>query len=324
VLGKGSCIRLVTRIVNSFGLLFSPVPGGRNMSIVRKPVVEPTNTLLASTEAGAGAADIVVEAVSAAPAAGMLNLSLHGSYTGRELREGVLFNLSDYPCPNVPKERIIVSEIKTTGIGSNAGANVMLSTNIFNNKDSTTHYLQSGVENGSGWVTTTEQDHVVPLGFCPLVNLMPNEYNRASLVHYTPSSGVDDQLVQRYGHLNGGDALRAGVVPFPGEDYYYVQKDHVVLDIIEKNWESLGQSMQHERVRDGSWIKVSNQLVDKVLDELDNSVLRHMPLTDLGKLQFSLKSDAELGSALKASESYPISVNLQLSYRSLAPELSET
>ena len=124
--------------------------------------------------------------------------------------------------------------------------------------------------------------------------------------------------------IAGGDALRAGVVPFPGEDYYYVQKDHVVLDIIEKNWESLGQSMQHERVRDGSWIKVSNQLVDKVLDELDNSVLRHMPLTDLGKLQFSLKSDAELGSTLKASESYPISVNLQLSYRSLAPELSET
>ena len=258
----------------------------------------------------------------ATPGSGIVNVTLQGVFTPDELVAGTVFKLSDYSIGALPSSRVIVSEVASTALGSHVGSNLMVSANIFNTGGSLSHYLESGVQNSEGWVTVQDQDDMVPLGSAPILNLMPNEMCRARHVHYSPSSGVDDQLVQRYGHLSSGDSLRKGVVAFPGENYYFVAKDHVVLDIIEKNWEALGQSVPHERVREGNWIKVSNTLVDKVLDELDSSVLKHMPLTDLGNLKFTVKAGRELAQELDDSESYPLSIALSLSYRSVAPELA--
>jgi hypothetical protein len=112
-------------------------------------------------------------------------------------------------------------------------------------------------------------------------------------------------------------------VAFPGEDYYYVAKDHVVLDIIERNWQTLGQDMPAEVVKEGNWVKVSNGLVEKVLDELDSKVLRHMPLTDMNDLHFLVKADPDLTASLSDDHEYPLSMHMSVSYRSIAPELAE-
>ena len=261
-----------------------------------------------------------VDAAQSSGTAGILNLNLNGAFTADQLQDGILFNVSDYPVGALPAGKVIISEVKSTAIGSHVAANLMVSANLFNSGAADTHYLSSGVQNAVGWVTSDEQVHLVPQGFAPLLNVLPNEYNRADLVHYSPSSGVDDKLLQRYGHLGSGDSLRNGVVAFPGEDYYYVQKEHVVLDIIEKYWEALGSSVPIERVRDGSWIKVSNTLVDRVLDELDSSVLKHMPLTDLEDLSFHVKADQVLGNMLEADVPCALSLNLSISYRSIGDQ----
>ena len=262
------------------------------------------------------------KAAPAGNSSGILNVNLHGVYSADELMEGVTFNLSDFPVGDVPTNRVIVSEIASTAIGSHIGSNLTVSANLFNSGEKS-HYLQSGVNNSEGWITAPEQDELVPMGYAPILNIMPNEVVRQRNVHYTPSSGVDDQLVQRYGHLSSGESLRKGVVAFPGENYYFVAKDHVVLDIIEKNWEALGQSVPHERVREGNWIKVSNQLVDKVLSELDSSVLKHMPLTDMKKLCFNVKAGRELAERLDVDSEFPLSLTLAVKYRNVAPELSD-
>ena len=253
---------------------------------------------------------------------GVLNLTLHGAYTPDELLDGVVFKLKNYSLGDVPRNRVIVEEVGTTAIGSHAATNLMLSSNLFNTNGSTKHYLSSGVTNSHGWATVSDQESLVPVGYAPIVTLMPNEYCRKYSVHYEPSSGVDDKLVQRYGHLSSGENLRKGVVAFPGEDYYFVSKDHVVLDIIEKNWDTLGQSVPHERVREGNWIKVSKPLVERVLDELDTSVLKNMPLTDLNNLKFSLKADPELAEALDSSSAHPVTVSLKLKYRNVSVDES--
>ena len=253
---------------------------------------------------------------------GVLNLTLHGAYTPDELLDGVVFKLSNYSLGDVPKNRVIVEEVGTTAIGSHAATNLMLSSNLFNTNGSTKHYLSSGVTNSHGWATVSDQENLVPVGYAPIVTLMPNEYCRKYSVHYEPSSGVDDQLVQRYGHLSSGENLRKGVVAFPGEDYYFLSKYHVVLEIIEKTWDTLGQSVPHERVREGNWIKVSKPLVERVLDELDTSVLKNMPLTDLNNLKFSLKADPELAEALDSSSAHPVSVSLKIKYRNVAVDES--
>lgn len=252
--------------------------------------------------------------------AGVYNVTLHGVYSPEELMDGVDFDLSDYAVGKMPEGRVIVSEVATTAIGSHVGSNLMLSCNIFNTGGEDKHYLQNGVDNSKGWATVRHQDELVPLGKVPIVSIMPNEYNRSRVVHYQPSSGINNDLVKRYGHLSSGDNLRKGVVAFPGEDYYFVAKDHVVLDIIEKNWDTLGQSVPHERVREGNWIKVSNTLVDKVLDELDSSVLKNMPLTDLSNLSFTIKADTELAEQLDSSAVHPVSITVSMAYRSVATD----
>ena len=74
--------------------------------------------------------------------------------------------------------------------------------------------------------------------------------------------------------------------------------------------------------KEGNWIKVSDRLVDKVLDELNSKVLQHMPLTDLGNMSFLIKADADKISHLSDEKEYPLAMNVSLSYRSIAPELS--
>jgi len=237
---------------------------------------------------------------------------------------GVVFKLSDYELGKVPDGRVIVEQIASNAIGSNVPTSLMLSTNLFNGSGSeAVHYLESGVSNSAGWSTSFNQGQLVPQGYIPVVSLLPNEYTRSKTVHYQPGSGVVDGLMQRYGHLSTGENLRNNIVSFPGEDYYYVAKDHVVLDIIERNWQALGQDMPSERVREGNWIKVSDRLVDKVLDELNSKVLQHMPLTNLGDLNFLIKADGDLVTSLSDDHDYPLSVSLSVAYRSIAPELAE-
>lgn len=305
------------------------------MSIIRKPSTDPSTELkslehLKVTQSASAvslapdAPGTAVESHAKATEAGcgILNLNLHGIYSSEELRNGIKFAVNNYELGTVPAGRVIVEKVASTAIGSNVGSNLMVSANLFNT-GAQQHYLQSGVNNSAGWSTSVNQSEVVPLGYAPIVSLLPNEYNRTLTVHYEPGTGLDDGLVQRYGHLSTGENLRANIVSFPGEDYYYVAKDHVVLDIIERNWDALGQDVPGERVREGNWIKVSDRLVDKVLDELNSKVLAHMPLTDLKALNFHVKADPALAAHLDPDADFPISLSLAVSYRSIAPEISE-
>lgn len=295
------------------------------MSIVRnKSHANATAVSLASeiedTHLTADTSETVADTLSATPGSGTLTFNLSGTYGRDELIDGVKWDVSSFNTGVSPECRVIVESIKSTAIGSNVGSNLMLSANIFNSGGTPSHYLSSGVTNSAGWSTSQSQDQLVPIGYAPILSVMPNEYSRVETEHYKPGSGVDDSLVQRYGHLGTGDSLRANIVPFPGEDYYYVAKDHVVLDIIERNWDALGHDVPGERVRDGQWVKIGSNLVEKVLDELDNKVLKHMPLTDLNNLNFMLKADKDLAQHLDDSHDYPVSVTMTLSYRGVSSE----
>ena len=297
------------------------------MSIVRarpdvKVSTDDVTTELSKSSLSPVQANQVTERQEVAPGSGTLTLNLTGTYSRDSLISGVKWTVGDFDTGLAPDTRVIVENIKSTAIGSNVGSNLMISANLFNTGEET-HYLSSGVTNGHGWITSNKQSSLVPLGYAPILSVMPNEYSRSETQHYTPGSGVDDGLVQRYGHLGGSENLRDNIVSFPGEDFYYVPKDHVVLDIIERNWDALGQDVPGERIREGNWIKVSDRMVDKVLDELNSKVLQHMPLTDLNNMNFIMKADKDLAQHLDNSHDYPVSVTMAVSYRTITPESSE-
>ena len=298
------------------------------MSIVKAktPDVETTPQLVEDESKSTALHEVPTESLQNAslqepPAgSGTLHLNLHGVYSAKQLASGVTWSVKDFDVCALPKGRVLVDRVATEAIGSNVASNLMVSANIFNGSGTKTNYMQSGVTNAKGWVTSERQSELVPLGFVPIVSLMPNEYNRKSIVHYQPTSGVDDSLVERYGHLSTGEGLRNNIVSFPNEDYCYVAKDHVVLDIIERNWDQLGSDVPSERVREGNWLKVSKGLVENVLDQLDSKVLKHMPLTDLNKLKFKMRADKSLVSYLDPDSDYPVSLTMTVSYRSLDSE----
>lgn len=278
---------------------------------------------LLNSHAEPPAVEVEQAAPDTAAGSGTLSVNLDGHYSKQQLSDGVVFNASDFDLGALPVNRVIVEKIDSSAIGSNVPSSLMVSANVFNSGEPV-HYLQSGVTNRAGWTTSRNQAVLVPQGNVPIVSLLPNEYTRGAITHYQPGSGVDDGLMQRYGHLSTGENLRKNIVSFPGEDYYYVAKDHVVLDIIERNWQALGQDVPGERVREGNWVKVSDRLVDKVLDELNSKVLKHMPLTNLDNLHFLVKADPVSMAHMSADDLFPLSLSLSVNYRSIAPELAET
>ena len=122
---------------------------------------------------------------------------------------------------------------------------------------------------------------------------------------------MDNSLMEKYGKYANSEDLWNGIVPFPGEPYYYLSKDHVVLNIIAKNWEQLGINLPTERLREDKWVKVASSVVDKVIGELQTAVLDNMPFTNLSNLGIQFKS---ANSNLDNNERYPLVAEFFVDY----------
>lgn len=254
---------------------------------------------------------------------GSVRFMVRENFTKEDLMHGKTVQLSDIT-KHLPQGNVIVRNISTSAIGSNVPIDVMCSANLFNSRAGSqgTDYRQSGVKNAHGWLTSPNEAYTVPEGFAPLINFLPSEYNRTNVSHYSPASAVEDRLVEKYGHLTSMKSLWDNIIPFPGEEYYYVGKDHVVLNIIEKNWEQLGISVPNERLREEKWVKVASSVVNRVIDELNSSVLSQIPFSNLNDLELHFQGCPNVASHVEDDASYPFTAEINIEYGSFKP--SET
>ena len=243
-----------------------------------------------------------------------------------DLENGVVVRLGDIINPrSLPQRPVIVRELGTNAIANSLPVDVTVAANVFNTRaNKSDHYSECGVENTGGWLITPGEDTNVPHGFVPVVNILPNEYSRKRLSHYQPTSLMDDHLVQKYGHLSSMKDLWNGIIPFPGEDYYYVGKDHVVLNIIEKNWEQLGINIPTEKLREERWVKVSSDVVNKVINELNSSVLQQIPFSNLADMELYLNAHPHMVDAVPDGKVFPLSVEFSLEYGTIDGGTCET
>ena len=75
-----------------------------------------------------------------------------------------------------------------------------------------------------------------------------------------------------------------GIVPFKGKDYMYVEANHIILSIIQKNWELLGINADAEVKRENQYVKVSKNVVNSVIKQLYEQVIMQIPYTSFDDL----------------------------------------
>ena len=249
-----------------------------------------------------------------------MKVLLDTNFTGEQLKKGVTVQLSDY-MDGGDSTNVIVNGVGTTAIGSNVPASVTTSMNLFNLREGgAKHYKDAGIKNTQGWLAGDIS--VDPAtGYQPIANIMPHEFDRKEVMHYTPKALMDDALMEKYGKYANSEDLWNGIVPFPGEPYYYLNKDHVVLNIIAKNWEQLGINLPAERLREDKWVKVASSVIDKVIGELQSSVIDQMPFTNLSKLSIGFQS---LNENLVDDTIYPLTTEFQIKYTIPQVALGET
>jgi len=175
-------------------------------------------------------------------------------------------------------EKGIVTEIMLKSVSSNCPETVTVGLNLFEGTPN--------IVNSSGWLYAQQNNDMTDThahtneGYTNVVNVLPHEMHRLQdEVIYTPQNVVNNSYINKYGAYTL-TKLWENIVPFPGENYYYVDQDHVVMKIIGQNWEQLGIAPEHEQVHEGKYVKVATDVVKNCIKQLYENVIQEIPYTN--------------------------------------------
>lgn len=193
----------------------------------------------------------------------------------------------------------IVRRITLQSVSSDYDQPVHVAMNLFNNGLGEEHANPTLHSNAVGWLYTADAGGVnsgKARGFTNLVSILPNEIARMQQIVYEPSNSLNKRYIEQFGGFTA-ESLKAGIIPFKGKDFYYVPHDHIVMGVIRNNWESLGINADLEALREREFVKVNTGVVDKVIKELDDHVLKQMPFTNFSNLALHYSAADSLGIA---------------------------
>lgn len=216
--------------------------------------------------------------------------------TAKQLEHGVIVQLAN--AANVfqasgdeDAAKGILTSITVKSIYSDCSEPVTFALNLFNSSEK-----EPSIQNNEGWLHTptktdfgTEATSKDAAGYRNLLAVMPYEKSRSELSVYEPNEIASDRYIQQYGNCNT-ENLYDGVVAFPGEQYYLVSQDHVVLNVIRQNWEQLGINVDSEARFNGKYVQVPAHVFDRVITDLQSHVLARMPFTNLNDVRAKFTS----------------------------------
>tara|TARA_B100000902_G_scaffold397854_1_gene462844 strand:- start:891 stop:1883 length:993 start_codon:yes stop_codon:yes gene_type:complete len=229
---------------------------------------------------------------------------------------------------NLDLSRGIVSKVSIESVYSNCPAPVVLGLKLFQRPDSTkaASYEDLRITNNSGWLYSCSESKMgsqashSKSGVTNIYAFMPYERTRhqnGGTVVYEPSNVISNKYIQQYGSFNWKN-LWSGVVQFPGESFYYVDKSHVVLRIIENNWEILGMDVKNEQPREGRYVKIATNVCDRVIKELYDNIISRIPYTKWKNIAAVFSSD-NIDESMEGD--YKFSVEMKVSF--IYPNLTQ-
>jgi len=245
--------------------------------------------------------------------------------TAKQLEHGVIVQLSNAAHVfagngEVDATKGILTSVTVKSIYSDCSEPVTFALNLFNSADK-----EPSIQNNEGWLHTpqktdfgTEAMSKDANGYRNLLAVMPYEKSRSELNVYEPNEIASDRYIQQYGNCST-ENLYDGVVAFPGEQYYLVSQDHVVLNVIRQNWEQLGINVDSEARFNGKYVQVPAHVFDRVINDLQSHVLARMPFTNLNdvRAKFTSKPTSHyVDTHPDGSEGmYKVCVELQMNYQ---------
>jgi len=216
--------------------------------------------------------------------------------TAKQLEHGVIVQLANasnvfQAAADQDVSKGILTSITVKSIYSDCSEPVTFALNLYNASEK-----EPSVKNNEGWLHTpsrtdfgTEATAMDADGYRNLLAVMPYEKSRSELSVYEPNEIASDRYIEQYGNCSS-DNLYDGVVAFPGEQYYLVSQDHVVLNVIRQNWEQLGINVDSEARFNGKYVQVPAHVFDRVIGDLQSHVLATMPFTDLNDVRAKFTS----------------------------------
>jgi hypothetical protein len=245
--------------------------------------------------------------------------------TAKQMEHGVIVQLSNASHVfagngEVDATKGILTSVTVKSIYSDCSEPVTFALNLFNSSEK-----EPSIKNNEGWLHTpqktdfgTEAMSKDPQGYRNLLAVMPYEKSRSELSVYEPNEIASDRYIEQYGNCST-ENLYDGVVAFPGEQYYLVSQDHVVLNVIRQNWEQLGINVDSEARFNGKYVQVPAHVFDRVINDLQSHVLARMPFTDLNdvRAKFTSKPTAHYvdNHPDGAEGLYKVCVELQMNYQ---------
>ena len=246
--------------------------------------------------------------------------------SAQQMQDGVvvqLANASHVFAANVDEADVtkgILTSITVKSIYSDCSEPVTFALNLYNSSKQ-----EPSIKNNEGWLHTPTRTDFGSMatsrdeeGYRNLLAVMPYEKSRAELSVYEPNEIATDRYVQQYGNYTEKN-LHDGVVAFPGEQYYLVAQDHVVLNVIRQNWEQLGINVDNESRFNGKYVQVPAHIFDRVVGDLQSHVLARMPFTNLNdvRAKFYSKPTEHYADAHPEGPDglYKVCVELQMNYQ---------
>jgi len=246
--------------------------------------------------------------------------------SAQQMQEGVVVQLANAShvfassAKDVDVSKGILTSITVKSIYSDCSEPVTFALNLYNSSEQ-----EPSIKNNEGWLHTPTQTDFGSMassrdeeGYRNLLAVMPYEKSRAELQVYEPNEIANDRYIEQYGNYNG-ENLHEGVVAFPGEQYYLVSQNHVVLDVIRQNWEQLGINVDNEARFNGKYVQVPAHVFDRVCNDLKSHVLARMPFTNLNdvRAKFYSKPTEHYADAHPDGVNglYKVCVELQMNYQ---------
>ena len=274
-------------------------------------------------------------------------LLIHTSASASELAAGKTLNIPDAETlfkpdfsttnetdlkelENCDLTRGIVSKVEVMSCFSNCDAPVIMGLKLFTRNDSSkaASYEDLRISNENGWLYSCSNNQLGNTaskgrqGVTNVFSFLPHERMRVSegVSVYTPSNIISNRYINQYGSYNWRN-LWEGIVQFPDEQFYYVSKDHIILKVIQQNWELLGMDVGSEIPRENRYVKVATKVADRVIKELYDNVISRIPFTKWKNMAAVFSSDHIDTRSMEADKQYKLSCELRVSF--MYPSIKE-